>query len=186
MSGCVRIVLAFLSAACISTLVQVLLLSHSLSALAESLPTEGNVVLEELPRILRNQVLLSFLLMAPLMLAVGILETFRVVGPLYRIERYLRDVAAGTKPGPCKIRKGDELQELCRVVNEATQPFIAGANPTLATFWNRARARRRASTSAAQPTPGCAGTRSTATGGPDRRSSWRVAARSPARRAHST
>jgi hypothetical protein len=125
-----RIVLAFLSAACISTLVQVLLLSHSLSALAESLPTEGNVVLEELPRILRNQVLLSFMLMAPLMLAVGVLETFRVVGPLYRIERYLRDVAAGTKPQPCKIRKGDELQELCRVVNQATQPFITGTHPT--------------------------------------------------------
>jgi hypothetical protein len=127
-----RIVLAFLSAACVSTLVQVLLLSHSLSALAESLPTEGNVVLEELPRILRNQVLLSFLLMAPLMLAVGVLETFRVVGPLYRIERYLRDVAAGTKPPPCKIRKGDELQEFCRVVNEATQPFLAGASPVTA------------------------------------------------------
>jgi hypothetical protein len=121
-----RIVLAFLSAACISTLVQVLLLSHSLSSLAESLPTEGNVVLEELPGILRSQVLLSFLLMAPLMLAVGVLETFRVVGPLYRIERYLRDVAAGTKPPPCKIRKGDELQELCNVVNQATQPFITG------------------------------------------------------------
>lgn len=119
-----RIVLAFLSAACISTLVQVLLLSHSLGSLAETLPTEGNVVLEELPRILRNQVLLTFLLMAPLMLAVGVLETFRVVGPLYRFEQYLRDMAAGKRPEACKIRKHDELQEFCDLLNEATQPLL--------------------------------------------------------------
>jgi hypothetical protein len=119
-----RIVLAFLAAACISTLVQVLLLSHGLSSLAETLPTEGNVVLEEMPRILRNQVLLTFLLMAPLMLAVGTLETFRIVGPLYRIEQYLRDLAAGRRPGPCRIRKNDALHDLCDVLNEATQPLV--------------------------------------------------------------
>jgi hypothetical protein len=119
-----RIVLAFLCAAGISALVQVLLLSHSLSSLAGTLPTEGNVVLEELPRILRDQVLLTFLLMAPLMLAVGVLETFRVVGPLYRFEQYLRDMAAGKRPGPCRIRKGDELHELCALLNQATQPLL--------------------------------------------------------------
>jgi hypothetical protein len=121
-----RIVLAFLAAACISTLVQVLLLSHSLSSLAGTLPTEGNVVLEEMPRILRNQVLLTFLLMAPLMLAVGVLETFRIVGPLYRFEQYLREVAAGRRPGPCRIRKNDALHELCDLLNEATQPLVHG------------------------------------------------------------
>jgi len=125
-----RIVLAFLSAACISTLVQVLLLSHRLSSLAETLPTEGNVVLEQLPGILRSQVLLTFLLMAPLMLAVGVLETFRVVGPLYRFERYLRDVAEGKRPQPCRIRKGDELQEFCRLLNEATQPLLGHSQGT--------------------------------------------------------
>jgi hypothetical protein len=116
-----RIVLAFLSAACISTLVQVLVLSYRLNSLAESLPADGNLVLEQLPGILRSQVLLTFLLMAPLMLAVGVLETFRVVGPLHRFERYLRDLAAGKRPEPCRIRKGDELQGLCRLLNEATQ-----------------------------------------------------------------
>lgn len=119
-----RIVLAFLGAACASTLVQVLLLSHRLSSLAESLPTDGNLVLEQLPGILRSQVLLTLLLMTPLMLAVGVLETFRVVGPLHRFERYLRDLADHKRPEPCRIRKGDELQDLCRLLNEATQPLL--------------------------------------------------------------
>jgi len=123
----IRIVLAFLSAACIGTLVQVLLLAHSLSSLAETLPTEGGAILERLPTLLRDQVLLTFLLMAPLMLAVGILETFRVAGPLYRFEQYLRAIARGQRPEPCRIRKNDELQDFCQVLNQATQPLLRRA-----------------------------------------------------------
>lgn len=128
-----RIVLALVGVACISSMVQVVLLSYSLTSLAENLPFEGSLVLEELPGIVLNQVLLSLLLTVPLMLAVGTLATFRVVGPLYRIERYLLDVAAGAKPAPCKIRKGDELQEFCQVVNAATQPFVTAQAPSAAT-----------------------------------------------------
>jgi hypothetical protein len=124
-----RIVMVFLCCACVSTLVQVLLLTHSLSSLAERLPVEGHMVLDELPSLLRGQVLLTFLLTAPLMLAVGILETFRLVGPMKRIDRYLKDVAGGKKPEPCRLRKNDELQELCRALNEAIQPLLhAGAS----------------------------------------------------------
>jgi hypothetical protein len=123
----VRIALAFLSAACTCTLVQVLLLAHSLSTLAETLPTEGGLIVERMPTILRNQVLLTFVLMAPLMIAVGVLETFRVLGPLYRFEQYLRAIARGQRPEPCRIRKNDELQDFCQVLNQATQPLLRGA-----------------------------------------------------------
>jgi hypothetical protein len=44
---------------------------------------------------------------------VGVLATFRLTGPIDRIERHLEAVARGEDPAPCRIRKGDEFQELC-------------------------------------------------------------------------
>jgi hypothetical protein len=32
-------------------------------------------------------------------------------------------VADGAAPGDCKLREGDELQELCTLLNEATAPL---------------------------------------------------------------
>lgn len=118
-----RLVLAFLCAAGIASIVQTLLLARTLGKVAETLPEAGDQLLAQLPQILGDQVLVGFLLMAPLMLAVGVLETFRVVGPLRRIESYLRALHAGERPGPCRIRKGDDLQDLCELVNDATEPL---------------------------------------------------------------
>jgi hypothetical protein len=124
-----RLVLAFLSAACVATLVQVLLLAHGLSSLAEGLPNDGGAILERLPGMLRDQVLLTFFLMAPLMLAVGALETLRIAGPIHTFEQYLAEVARGGRPAPCRIREGDDLQELCRLLNEVTQPGLVQDRP---------------------------------------------------------
>lgn len=117
-----RLVAAFLSAACISTVVQMLLLNLALTTLANEAPAARGPLLAATPDILRTQILLTFCLMVPLVIAVGLMETFRVAGPLYRIEQYLRDVVAGGHPEPCKLRADDELQDLCRLVNAATQP----------------------------------------------------------------
>ena len=119
-----RLVGSFLAAACISTIIQILLLNLALGRVAAEVPAAGATVLESTPAIIRTQVLLTFGLMAPLVVAVGILETFRIVGPLHRFERYLRDIAEGRRPEPCKIRKDDELQEFCTLLNQATQPAI--------------------------------------------------------------
>jgi len=64
---------------------------------------------------------LWFLYFIPLVF--GILLTFRLAGPIYRFEQYLRSVARGEQIGPCKIRKGDELQFLCDAINDATEPL---------------------------------------------------------------
>lgn len=122
-----RLVAAFLSAACISTVVQMLLLNLALTTLANDAPAARGPLLEATPDILRTQILLTFGLMVPLVIAVGLLETFRVAGPLYRIEQYLRQVVAGEKPQPCTLRQDDELHDLCRLVNAATQPAVRAA-----------------------------------------------------------
>lgn len=120
-----RLVAAFLSAACISTVVQMLLLNLALTRLADETPVARGPVLDAAPDILWTQILLTFGLMVPLVIAVGLLETFRIAGPLYRFEGYLKDVIAGRKPEPCTLRSDDELHDLCNLINAATQPAIA-------------------------------------------------------------
>ena len=58
--------------------------------------------------------------MLPITATVGILATFRIAGPLNRIEAFLTEVRDGSKPADCIIREGDELRELCDLVNEVT------------------------------------------------------------------
>ncbi|HVS17001.1 MAG TPA: hypothetical protein VMT18_00270 [Planctomycetota bacterium] len=120
-----RLVAAFLSAACISTVVQMLLLNLALTRLADETPAARGAVLEAAPDILWTQILLTFGLMVPLVIAVGLLETLRVAGPVHRFEGYLKDVIAGRRPEPCTVRDEDELHDLCRLINAATQPTIA-------------------------------------------------------------
>jgi len=129
----VRLVAAFLSAACISTVVQMLLLNLALTSLAHRAPTARSAVLEASPDILWTQILLTFGLMVPLLIAVGLLETFRIAGPLKKFELYLKDVIAGARPAPCKLRQEDELHELCRLINAATQPAERAASAPAAT-----------------------------------------------------
>jgi hypothetical protein len=62
-------------------------------------------------------------MLVPLTLLVGITSTHKVVGPLYRFRVYLTQLAAGERPAPCRIRQNDELQDLCELLNRATQPL---------------------------------------------------------------
>jgi len=63
----------------------------------------------------------SFGLVLPLILWISILATQRVAGPVYHFERFLGDVLAGSATKPCKLRDGDQLKELCELLNRATE-----------------------------------------------------------------
>ena len=62
----------------------------------------------------------------PLTIFAGILVTFGMAGPVHRMEGFLRDVVAGKSPRPCSIRKGDEFQELCDLINQALEATRKG------------------------------------------------------------
>ena len=82
--------------------------------------------------ILLEVLAMSFAFLLPMMLCVGILSTFRIAGPVYRFEQYLKEVARGEVSDPCRIRDGDELWDLCDLINEATAPLrhkVAGLEP---------------------------------------------------------
>jgi hypothetical protein len=62
-------------------------------------------------------------------LSVGISATHKIVGRSNRFRIYLTELAAGEHPEPCRIRKDDELQDLCELLNRATEP-LRRAQPT--------------------------------------------------------
>ncbi|MEX1024874.1 MAG: hypothetical protein WD226_07315 [Planctomycetota bacterium] len=79
------------------------------------------------PGLIWGTLAISFGILLPLTVAVGMLATFRIAGPIYRFEQYLTGVAQGSETGPCKIRAGDELQDLCDRINEAVAALPARA-----------------------------------------------------------
>ena len=80
----------------------------------------GSQLASQVPGALVSSLLVSVAILAPLFLLVGVMLTFRIAGPLYRFEQYCLALGRGEKMGPCRIRKGDQLQSLCSALNLAT------------------------------------------------------------------
>ncbi len=102
-------------------LIQSLHVGLRLSELATTVPEGGPYLIAAMPELPLEILAVSFGMILPLTAAVGILVTFRIAGPVYRFERYLEQVMRGEEVGPCRLRKGDELQELCEMINKATE-----------------------------------------------------------------
>lgn len=116
-----RLILTFLGVALFALLFQFALFAAVLSSLASDLPQDGAILLEESTGVSVTILVVSLSVLLPLSFFVGVLATFRVAGPIYRFERHLESVAAGEDPGPCRIRTGDELHELCDKLNRALE-----------------------------------------------------------------
>ena len=118
-----RLVAIFLCTAALAVQAEAILITYTLTRLAERMPTDGNLLLAELPEFVRTNLLLTFAVLAPLTLGTGIIATYRIAGPLYRFEQFLRNMRDGKQIEPCTIRKGDELHELCDLLNDVTRPL---------------------------------------------------------------
>jgi hypothetical protein len=115
-----KLVGVFVGLSALGFLLQSLHVGLRLSELAASLPEGGTYLMAVMPELPLEILLVSFGMLLPLTIAVGILVTFRIAGPVYRFEKYLEAVLRGEETGPCRIRKGDEFQELCELLNQAT------------------------------------------------------------------
>jgi hypothetical protein len=107
----------FLGVAALALLVQTTYLGLLLVELAASMPAGGDFLERVAGDLVLKALVVSMLLLLPLTALVGVHMTFRVAGPLYRFHQYMRSVAAGDDPGPCRLRDGDEFQELCDLIN---------------------------------------------------------------------
>ena len=111
----------FLCVSCVATFFQVTMLNASLASLSGRLPHDGHLLLEATRSILAWNLAATLGLLVPAIVGLGILATFRIAGPIYRMEAHLRSVVEGTARGPCKVRENDELQEFCALLNQALE-----------------------------------------------------------------
>jgi hypothetical protein len=118
-----KLVGVFVGLSGLGFLLQSLHVGLRLSELAASVPEGGTYLMAVMPELPLEILLVSFGMLLPLTIAVGILVTFRIAGPVYRFEKYLSQVINGEEVGPCRIRDGDEFQELCDLINQATAPL---------------------------------------------------------------
>jgi hypothetical protein len=117
-----RLIGAFGGLAALACLFQVYLVHSTLMPAIRN--SNGPPDSAELYGVLISNVTITFVVLFPLMLVVGVLITHRVAGPIYRFEQHLGSIAKGENPGVCRIRQGDELQSLCDAINAAMPNMV--------------------------------------------------------------
>jgi methyl-accepting chemotaxis protein len=115
-----KLVGVFVGLSALGFMLQAMHVALRLSELSASIPEGGSYLMALIPELPIEILTVSFGMLLPFTVAVGILVTFRIAGPVYRLEQYLRSVIAGEESGPCQLRKGDEFGELCELINEVT------------------------------------------------------------------
>jgi hypothetical protein len=118
-----RLSLIFFCAAGLAVQIQAVLIAVTFSRLAKSLPNDAVEMAEKMPEFVRTNLILAFVVLTPLMLFIGVLATFKIFGPLYRFEVFLKAVRDGRQIEPCRIRTDDELHDFCALLNEVTAPL---------------------------------------------------------------
>ena len=118
-----KLIGVFVGLSALGFLLQALHVAFRLSDLAATMPEGGTHLMAVLPALPIEILIFSFGMLLPLITAVGIFITHRIAGPVYRFEQYLTQVARGDDVGPCTLRDGDELQDLCDVINRAVETW---------------------------------------------------------------
>lgn len=104
-------------------LLQFALINATVHQVANELPHDGAVLLGESNPIAMRVIGISALVFVPLTLLVGVLSSFRIAGPIFRMKRFLESVKNGESPADFRLRKGDELHEFAQLVVDATRPL---------------------------------------------------------------
>jgi len=116
-----KLIAHFFVVAVMCLLLQFLLINRALTTAAANAPGIADYMIERLAPEVLSVFFVSFSVLLPLMLAVGISATFRISGPIYRLTQYLTQVVNGEAPPDCRLREGDHLHDLCELVNRATK-----------------------------------------------------------------
>lgn len=115
-----KLVGIFVGITAVSLLIQLALLNFDLRATAQRM-NDPSVLITSIPHILGRAALFSAGMVIPLTVGIGIVVTHRIAGPIYRFEQHLSAVARREATEPCRLRDGDEFQDLCLRLNEAIE-----------------------------------------------------------------
>ncbi|QDV09397.1 hypothetical protein Poly30_49550 [Planctomycetes bacterium Poly30] len=116
-----KMISIFTAIGCTCALFQVILVNNGLLNIARSAPSGGDLILQQARGMMLENVAWTLGAMIPLMTCIGIVLTHRVAGPAYRMTEHCKAIAEGQPATPCKIRKHDELHELCDALNAAIE-----------------------------------------------------------------
>lgn len=113
----------FLGVSALSTVLGFFAVSARASRLALELPNDGALFMQGWAQLVTPTMLGVLGLSLSLTLVTGIVVIHRVAGPLYRMRRFLEQVARGERPADCSLRTRDELKDFCESLNRATAPL---------------------------------------------------------------
>ena len=103
--------------------IQFLFTLRLFAKIALDLPGNPETHFDEFSRQALHLLAISLGVVLPLTTFVGVLATFRLVGPLKRMQSFLAAMHRGERPADFQLRKGDHLQDLCALLNEVTRPL---------------------------------------------------------------
>jgi hypothetical protein len=118
-----RLTARFVGLSMAALLCQFLFMGILLTRIVRGYPGTDALV-AEVPAIVFKTVLFMAVLQLPIVVA-GLMLTFRVAGPVYRFDTYLRALARGEHGGPCSIREKDEFGFLSETINEVAERMDA-------------------------------------------------------------
>lgn len=84
---------------------------------------QGRIV--SIVQMVNIRILLSIIIITPFIIMIGIYFSHKVAGPIYRIERYLKEMAAGDLSQALTLRKGDELVSLAEGINNVRTGLVS-------------------------------------------------------------
>lgn len=125
-----RLTLSFVGLAFLALAFQFVLFVSVMSQTLEAAPGAFADQFVRVADAYRRVFLISLAVVLPLTALVGVMTTFRIVGPLFNITRFLQRTLAGENPADCRLRAEDEYQDLCVLVNQVSAPMRRGATLT--------------------------------------------------------
>lgn len=130
-----RLSMFFVSIASVAAIFQVFLINRAIMDIARVMPNDNQALLDALPDVFYSGLTWTVLVLLPVMLMFGMFVTFRIAGPVYRMEQHLLDIADGKDVTECRLRERDELHGLCDALNQALTAVQArqAQGPTAAT-----------------------------------------------------
>ena len=124
-----KVALSGLGIAFMSVLLLMIMINEAFMEFADRGWVDAVALRSEWMDIMFSRLLVALAFLVPMILALGVVLTHRIAGPLYRFEMFLTSVMAGEHPEPCRLRNGDELMEFCDLLNEVTEPLRNGSVP---------------------------------------------------------
>ena len=118
-----RLTFWFVCLSVVSLGVQFILFTSAMSDVALEMPGDAAANFDRFSSVFIEVLVQSLLIVLPLTVMTGILATFKIAGPLYRIMSFFEAVIRREHPNECRIRKDDELQDLCALANRVTEPL---------------------------------------------------------------